>query len=722
MPKARLSLPVATGIVALSLTSAGATTRLDLNGEWQFRIDPAGEGEKAGWAKVQPTGTETVRVPHTWGVGRHEEHEGLAWYFRTFTLPKELAGKHIEIRFGATFYRSRVWLNGKLIGGHEGGHTAYALDATRVARTENLLVVELDNRPGAATIPGWSLRLADGGNIWYDWWHYGGIVRDVAVTIHDGALLRRQRVRVALSGRAASITDRVRVENHSGAPLATRLALTAYAPDGAVAARAEKAVTLEPSGQDVACDLRIDPVRLWHFDDPQVYRLEARLLGPQGETLDTLTDNFGARSLEIRERRLYLNGEHVRLTGMTRHEDSPWEGLAETPGTMRHDYDDLKALGVTLTRPVHYPQHPWILDYCDRNGILLIPEIPMWQFSEEQMKDPKVIALAKQMMQEMIEEAGNHPSILGWSVCNESATYTPGGVAYVKALRDHVKSLDPDRFVTYADDSAANVDDPTTTAVVHADFMMMNQYFGSWAGPADLLAPRLERLGRVLPDKMIVISEFGLAGIFAPDVASADRRRIEIMETQLEEFARHDFVGGAIFWCYQDYKSHRNLRPGQTMGFVEMGLVDEWRQRHPSYEAWKRRNAPACASVRWNEVYTAPTEARVAITPRGETELPSYPLRGYRAAWDVQDDDNRVLTSGSASLEEGGESQEIVITWPKVATKAVRLHLRLLRPTGFAALDETFAWWEPRSGGLSVEQMKAEGKATPGAKPSAGRD
>jgi hypothetical protein len=714
MSQARLLLLTAAAF-GLSLTPAQGATRIELNGEWQLRIDPAGEGEKAGWTKVPPAATETVRVPHTWGIGKHEEHEGRAWYFRRFALPQALLGQHSEIRFGATFYRSRVWLNGTLLGEHEGGHTAYTLDATRAARADNLLVVELDNRPGAATIPGWSLRLAQGGNIWYDWWHYGGIVRDVALTFHDRALLRRQRIRVSIDdgGPMARVHDRVRVENHSGAALATRLTLAAYAPDGAVAARTERLLTLAPGAQDVAFDLTIDPVRLWHFDDPQVYRLEARLGTADGETLDVLSDSFGARTLVIRDRRLYLNGERVRLTGMTRHEDSPWEGLAESPGTMRHDYDDMKALGVTLTRPVHYPQHPWILDYCDRHGILLIPEIPMWQFSEAQMNDPKVVALAKQMMQEMIEEAGNHPSILGWSVCNESATDTPGGVAYVKTLKEHVKALDPERFVTYADDSAANAGDPTQTAVVHADFMMMNQYFGSWAGPAELLAPRLERLGRLLPDKMIVISEFGLAGIFAPDATSADRRRIDILQSQLDEFARHDFVGGAIFWCYQDYKSHRNLRPGETRGIVEMGLVDEWRQRRPSYAVWKRRNTPARASLSWNQTYTTPTEARVVITPRSERELPSYPLHGYRVEWEVQDDDNRVLGAGGRAFSETVKPEELLLRWPEAATKALRLRLRLVRPSGLVALDETFDWWEPRSGGLSVEQMKKEGKAAP---------
>jgi hypothetical protein len=164
---------------------------------------------------------------------------------------------------------------------------------------------------------------------------------------------------------------------------------------------------------------------------------------------------------------------------------------------------------------------------------------------------------------------------------------------------EHVKALDPGRYVSYADDGLPWITDASQNANQFTDFVMMNQYFGSWAGPAEGLAPALERVGRMFPDKMVVISEFGLAGPFAPDTAQADRMRIEIMESQLAEFARHEFVAGAIFWCYQDYKSHRNLWPGLTTDWVEMGVVDENRQRLPSYAAWKGRTSPARLGVAW---------------------------------------------------------------------------------------------------------------------------
>jgi beta-glucuronidase len=434
-----------------------------------------------------------------------------------------------------------------------------------------------------------------------------------------------------------------------------------------------------------------------------------------GSVLDRREEGFGIRTVEVRERGLWLNGERVRLTGVTRHEESTQEGLAETRGTILFDWNDMKALQVVLTRPVHYPQHPDVLEHADRNGVLLVPEIPMWQFSERQMQDPKVLALAKRMMQEMIEEAGNHPSIFAWSVCNESATSTPGGVAYVKAMADHVKALDPGRYVSYADDGLGRLADPARNANQHTDFVMMNQYFGSWHGPATGLAPALEHVGKMFPDKMVLISEFGLAGPFAPDGDEADALRASTIRDQLAEFARHDFVAGAVFWCYQDYKSHRNLWPGETTGQVEMGLVDEDRQRRPSYRVWKEETSPARLAVAWTSEnpFAPPTGFRASVSRRPSTELPSYELRGYRLEWEARDHDGTLLASGSPALGLIGAPARVEGSWPATSTREVRLSLRLLRPTGFVAAEGSWRWWAPRSGGLGPDEARERGLATP---------
>jgi len=693
------------------LPLASAATKIDLNQDWRFRVDPEKQGEASGWYRALPAGTETVSVPHTWNIGKHEEFLGRAWYFKTFTAPP---GKHVELHFGATFYRSQVWLNGAPLGSHEGGHTAYFFDVTPHLKPLNFLAVAIDNEPGVATIPGWAMLGYAGGNIWYDWWHYGGIVRDVWLAVNEPLLIRRQEIRTQTSAGAAEVADRVFLENHTGSAADVRLRLSAWAPGAAApSATAERDARIAPGRQDVAVPLRINPVELWHFDRPALYRLEASLLDAGGALLDSVSDNYGVRTVEISNTRLVLNGEPVRLSGMTRHEESPWEGLAETAGTMKRDFDEMKELQVTLTRPVHYPQHPYILDYCDRNGILLIPEIPMWQFSEEQMRDPKVIALARQMMTEMIEQSYNHPSIFAWSVCNESATNTPGGRAYFRTMYETVKKLDPDRYVSYADDKISKGADPAVNAASIADFVMMNQYFGSWHGPAGGLVPALERVRREYPGKMVLISEFGFAGPFAPDNRSADRIRERIIREQMDVFGNFDFVGGAIFWCYQDYRSHRNLRPGRRSGFVEMGVVDQNRQRNPSFYAWRKRNAPARLQLDWLPGAGRPSGFRAVIAPRGENEIPHYTLRGYRAEFAVLDHSGKVIVAGERALPDIGPAHQFEVPFAESSSREVTLEFRLVRPTGFVAADEQLRWWEPESGGYRIEDMKKDGHKVP---------
>ncbi len=696
--------------VALGAAQAGAATRIALDGPWEFRLDTKVMGFRQRWQLTPPGDTETVTLPHTWGVGRHDDYLGTGWYFKTVTLP-DPRPKHLELHVGAAFYRAHVYFNGSEVGVHEGGHTSFFFDVTPLVRRENVIAIEVGNQPSRATIPGWALRLSGSGNVWYDWWPYGGLVRGAWLVAQDRAAIRRQEIRGKVDGDSATVTARVFVEGFGGVPEPLEIRTRILAPaTGKVVAEATRPVTAGPGSQDVALSLAIPEPKLWHFDDPDLYRVETRLVDKTGAVLDVASDNLGLRTVEVRDRGLFLNGERVRLTGITRHEESPWEGLAETAGTIRRDWDDLKDLQVTLTRPVHYPQHPDVLDYADRNGILLVPEIPVWQFSAEQLENPAVLALAKKMMKEMIEQAGNHPSVFAWSVCNESATSTPAGREYVKAMRDYVRSLDPDRYVTYADDGLAWVKDPAESAVQHADFIMMNQYFGTWHAPAEDLPDALERVGKTFPDKMVIISEFGVPGVFAQDARGSDELRVRILREQLAEFGKHDWIGGALLWCYQDYKSFRNLWPGQVKGYVDHGVVDENRQRRPSYDAWKEATSPARVQAAWR--YNAeqrPVGFQATVSRRPANEIPSYELRGYRAVWETRDVDGKLVGSGDVTLPTVGAAAIVEGSWTASPSRALDLRLRLLRPTGFAAAEAALRFWEPRPGGMDVEELRKRG-------------
>jgi beta-glucuronidase len=675
----------------LTIPALGST-RIDLNRDWSFRIDPEQSGEASGWSSRLPAGTESVNVPHSWNIGQHHAYLGTAWYFRTFELPAASKPGQVELHFGATFYAARVWLNGVEIGKHEGGFTAYSFDITRHLRAVNFLAVAIDNRPGFATIPGFGARGEP--EAWYDWWAYGGIVRDVWLTTSGALRVRGQWIRSELSASGAVVHDRISLRNAASRGGAVTLRATAFGPDNRAQGSATRSITVAPGDSEIPVSIKLAKPALWSIDQPNVYSMLVELTKADGTPLDRHTDTFGVRRIEIRDRHLLVNGERVRLTGMARHEDSPWEGLAETAGTMRHDYDDMKALQMTLTRPVHYPQNPFILDYADRHGILLIPEIPVWQFSEAQLADPRVLALAQQQMGEMIAQAGNHPSIFAWSVLNESATATPGGIAYVRAMRDFIRKLDPERYVSYADDNLPKLERADQSAANDVDFLMMNQYFGAWHGPAAELVPSLDKVDRMFPDKMVIISEFGFPGIFASNPVEADRARVKTMQDQLPELARRDWIAGAILWCYQDYKSRRNLWPGQEEGYVEHGLVDENRQRKPSYQVWKDLNLPARIEARWNQPPGgAPTDFTATVTPNTEQQLPFYPLHGYLLTWKLLDAKGKAVASGERPLAEFNAPQTISGPLPvNSEVQVARLVVTLLHPAGTVAAERTLEW------------------------------
>jgi beta-galactosidase/beta-glucuronidase len=699
----RSAVAAVTAAVALLMAApVQSAARVDLDQDWQFRADPDHIGEASGWSATLPVATESVTVPHTWNIGRLHDYLGEAWYFRRFAMPPLAPGTHVELHFGATFYSARVWLNGVELGGHEGGFTAYSFDITPKLHGMNLLAVRIDNRPGIATIPGFAERGAPGAR--YDWWTYGGLVRDVWLTETGAAWVRRQNIRTEQGAQGALIHDRVFLQSAMSRPAVVSLRLTALGPDNRAQARETRTICLAPGASDVDVSLKLAHPALWSIDRPILYRLVVELEDRNQQLLDENRDTFGVRTVDIRDRHLLINGERVRLTGMARHEDSPWEGLAETTGTIRHDFDDMKALHTTLSRPVHYPQNPQVLDYADSHGILLIPEIPVWQFSEAQLSDPRVLVLAQQQMREMIEQDGNHPSIFGWSVANESALGTPGGIAYFRAMRDAIRKMDPGRYVSFADDNLPKLERAELSAANEADFLMMNQYFGSWHGPTAALEPALDRIDRLFPGKMVIISEMGYAGIFAKNPREADQVRSNILREQMPLLAARDWIAGTILWCYQDYKSPRNLWPGETEGYVEHGIVDEARQRKPSYIVWKTLTMPATIAAHWvgakDQTSAPPTAYAVLVTPNSERNLPFYPLRDYRLIWKLSDETGKSLGGGERRFAELRDAVPVSAELPSAESgHALRLTVTLLAPTGAVAADTTLEWPIPHRDG-----------------------
>lgn len=690
---------------------------LPLTGEWCFSIDHDQTGEKSGWADpaFDDSAWLNVNVPHTWNVmPDYSEYEGLAWYRRSFTIPPEAKDAHLRLHFEAVFYLARVWLNGQYLGQHEGGYTPFEFDVSSLVKpdAENVIAVQVDNirtedRIPAILNPSWS----------FDWWNYGGITRDVSLEITSRAYIARQQI-IALphltdmdQADYANVTATISIKNTSGETLmGTLQAILLDDADSqpAVSAPVSQAMSLAPGATaDVQLALTLASPKLWHFDHPNLYRWSATLLDSKGQILHTDEVTIGIRSIELKDGYFYLNGEPVRLVGVTRHADTPGQGAAETVTAMAADYDDLKTLNEVLSRPVHYPQNKFILDYADRHGILLIPEVPAWQLTQQQMYSEPMQELEKQQLREMIVEDFNHPCVWAWSIGNEIESDTPAGHDFVDEMIAYVKSLDSTRPVGFASNRLNGP--PESDATAASDFILMNQYFGTWAGSKSGLSPALDRIHEIWPGKTVIISEYGFEphweALMGPSFnidpgqyysippgtpsnsKEADIVRHQVIADQMAVFRSKRFVAGAVFWTYQDYRTRTN--------FV-MGLVDEDRNPRGSWQVLREEYAPVLIdSLDLAPVTNGTRKATVTLHTRGpiDTDMPAYILRGYSLHWAVTLPDSSAIFSEadrplptlapasqwSGDLEFTVPAEEYIIT------------VKIIRATGYGVIEHSYS-------------------------------
>ncbi len=670
--------------------------------DWRFALDPLDIDQEAGWqsAGCQDADWERVVIPHSWNAtGQHTGYEGIAWYRLAFIAPTLGEGAHVRIRFDGVFYLAKIWLNGEFLGQHEGGYTPFEFNVSSILQPgPNHLVVRVDNRRATDRLPA---HLYEGRS--YGWNNYGGIVRDVVLLVTSPIYVSSVRViaRPHVTGYdeadCAFLSTEVRIRNaHTQQFSGTVTQNFVLEASDVVVAMASCTVGVPPQA-DASVTLRAEfqNPRLWHFDHPQLYRCVTILTDDAGAELHRSICTFGVREVDCKAGRFCLNGEPVRLVGLSRHADVPGHGLAESASVMSADFDALKTLNMVIGRPVHYPQHEFIYDYCDRHGILLCPELPAWQLTAGQMADEHVRELARQQLAEMIATAANHPCIWAWSVGNELESDTVAGRAFVKEMVAFVKAIDPTRPVSFASYHLL-VGRPWADATESADFVMMNEYFGTWHGPKDSLGPALETIHLTWPDRTVMISEFGFAAHWqrvegprlvdaaqyysipdgcSADSPEADAQRQCLIREQMVTFRSKPFVAAAMFWAY---------RGG-------MGVVDDSANPRPPWQTLREEFAPV--EVTGTELDRAdPGRSKIVISLRArgpvEQELPAYTLRNYTLVWEILSLTGAAVQAGKETLPTlpPGMDCMVAIETPRPEPGS-RLELSVLRPTGFSVLD-----------------------------------
>jgi len=674
------------------------TIVVPLDGTWLFRLDPEDAGESHKWhlAARDSSDWARVEVPHTWQVSAESAgYQGIAWYRRSFEAPATWADKTVRIEFEAVTHSTRVWLNGQPIGDHlRAGYTTFTFDISSALRpgATNYLVVKADNSFDQNMLPRGKS---------FDWTVDGGIIRPVNLLITPQTFIERLEVEARpnlevqepqLNGQVSEtqLSVRVVLRNASRNRRQVKINYQVLEDDTGYPILSEKAVIALELEPGAAKDVFIPPVtrrmRLWHFDHPQLHRIVVEI-EYEGKPLHSYTDTFGVRKFEAKDGGFFLNGERVRLMGVERMAGSnPDYGMAEPAPWITHDHDDLKELNCVFTR-VHWQQDRRVLNYCDRKGILIQEEVPAWgpETFRGMTNDPtpEIMQNGLQQLREMIARDRNHPSIFAWGLSNEVGGQNPPAQAFIKRMGEEARKLDPHRLLTYASNTLQQT--PGRDVAGLLDFISWNEYYESWfGGNLDSVRHNLEEIRRAFPGKPIVISEYGYCEC-TPERLGGDARRIEILRDHTHVFGEFDCVAGAIFFDYNDYRTHLGDKGIGVLKQRVHGVVDLYGNRKPSFQALRQESSP---------IETLRLEAEsgaLKVTLQTRKTIPAYTLSGYKLRWIVFGFGDLPMEEGTTPLPKlaPGEQAAIQVHFQQKNPRRVRVDV--LRPTGFSALT---AWWQ----------------------------
>lgn len=651
---------------------------LPLDGAWRLALDPDDMGVGARWFAPghDRSSWRPVSVPHTWQVEPgHEDYQGAAWYARAVAGGAFRRGRAVRLEFDAVNRDAQVWWNGRLVGEHVGsGYTpfSFALDAADLnfAGT-NTLVVRVDNRFSTNALP-----YGDS----FDWPLDGGIIRSVRLRLLPLAHVERVLVRAQPTPdfQQAALHARVALNLPPTATGEYSLEGRVFDPGGDLVLQ----VRSQTIGRTNEVELSgtIDQPVLWHFDHPRLYRLECRLR-QTNELVHVKEVSFGIREIQLTNGLFYLNGEPMRLLGVEWMPGShPTFGLAEPPARMRETLADLKRLNAVLTR-FHWQQDDAVLEFCDREGILVQEEVPAW--GTQPLDEPQLAALQEQHLREMILAHFNHPSVFAWGLGNEIKGLSRAGQAFVERGKAIARALDPTRLLTYASNTLHY--NPARDAAGRLDFLEWNDYFGTWfQGSIPEVVEKLDAIHRAYPGRALVISEYGLCEC-RDSHPVGDAARIEILRAHTEAYRHSPLVAGAIFFSYNDYRTHKGDKGQGAFRQRVHGVVDLAGRRKPSWEALRREASPIRSlTIEPPTSDGGVSRARVRLITRAlEDDLPAYTLRGHRLVWTVFDRNDLPRANGQIALPDlpPGVTFTESVRWPRIE-EAVRLDVELRRSTG----------------------------------------
>lgn len=528
---------------------------IDLSGIWKFNF----ENEKE----------EMIAVPGSFNdqvVGHDKKnYVGNLIYQKDFLIKEEMLLNEIFLRFGSVTHVAKVYINNELVGTHKGGFTPFEFNINKyVKEGENRLKVIVSNKLDYTSLPVGNYSNENGQEKVdenFDFFNYAGIHRPVKLWIKPKRHIDDIVITYEVNKNNAKVSFDVKtnVENPK-----------------------LKISILDEKNTVVSMDGVIENVRLWEPLNAYLYKAKVELLSNDGKVIDEYTEEFGIRTVEVRDNKFLINGKSFYFKGFGRHEDSYIHGRGLDEVLNVSDINRMKWLGANSFRTSHYPYSEEMMRLADREGFVVIDETTavglMANFgfdligtTEKKNTWEKINTKEahEQVIRELIDRDKNYACVVMWSIANEPSTAEKGAYEYFEPLFKLARKLDKQkRPCTFANIMLAPVNKCLASSL--CDVLCLNRYYGWYVNLGDLKVAREKMLEELnlwhekYPNKPIMFTEYGvdtIAGIHDIDEMTpfSEEFQIEYYKMNEEVFDSLPYFIGEQTWNYADFQTKYGL-------------------------------------------------------------------------------------------------------------------------------------------------------------------
>lgn len=651
---------------AVAFTTSAAEsprTSVSLNNDWRFRFSH----------EVNASASRRVDLPHTWNAqdalaGKIDYKRGIGNYTKSIHIGDEMKGKRLYVKCEGANSICNLFVNGRHVGEHRGGYSAFVFEITDFVEfgKDNTLLLRVNNGEQLDVMP-----------LVGDFNFYGGLYRDVSLVTTDstcvslldygspGVYLRQNSV----TDTRADVTADVRLSALSDAPEGVTLKIEVADGDHVIVSREEN-VVVRPGAvaQPVEVDFAIENPHLWDGRrDPFMYSVDITLI-KRGKVVDRISQPLGLRYFHTdAEKGFFLNGRHLPLYGVNRHQERAGIGNALMPEHHREDVDIMLDMGVNAMRLAHYQQADMMYRLTDSEGVVVWAEIPFVGpggyadkgfVNQESFKEN-----GRNQLKELIRQNYNHPSIMFWGLFNELKESGDNPVEYVRELNELAHNEDPTRPTTAASNQGGALNFIT-------DNIAWNRYDGWYGSTPATLATWLDAMHGAHPEIRIGISEYGAGAslyhqqeaVVQPAPAGRWHPENWQLKYHIENWRiikERPFVWGSFVWNMFDFgAAHRT--EGDRNGINDKGLV--------THDRKDRKDAFYFYRANWNSepmVYIAGRRAVNRQNPETDVTVFSNSgkvtlyVNGVKVAEAMPDDVN-VCTFPEVELSSGSNTIKAV--------------------------------------------------------------